>query len=142
MRVAQAVKTAPAERKRKKPDDFPWLARLTHPLVFFGAALAVYEGTIGTALLIGKHSDSTVLWLCVLMAVVILAAIVTVAILVFKKPQHLMLTQQDTIGEELRVAARVRQATRLLVEAPKPKTPAELLQLMDKIEAALAEVTE
>ncbi len=61
MPVAQAEKTAPGERKGKKPDDIPWLARLTHPLVFFGAVLAVYEGTIGTALPIGKHSDSTVL---------------------------------------------------------------------------------
>ena len=66
----------------------PWLARLTHPFVFFGAALAIYEGTIGTALLVGKHSDSTVVWLCISMAVVILAAIGTVAVLVFKKPQQ------------------------------------------------------
>lgn len=124
-------------RKSNKTADIPWLARLTHPLVFFGAALAVYEGTIGTALLIGKHSDSTIIWLCVLMAVVIIAAMGTVALLVFKKPEHLMLTPQDTIGEELRITSRVRKATKLLVAMEAPKTPSELLELMDDLEAVL-----
>jgi hypothetical protein len=129
----------PSLEPRKAKNDVPWLARLTHPLVFFGAALAVYEGTIGTALLVGKHSDQTVLWLCVLMAVVILAAMGLVAILIFKTPQHLMLNQQDTIGEGIRIARRVRDATRVLMEAEKPKTPTELFDLMAKIEAVLSE---
>ena len=137
--MADLAKAVPRERKRAPAPDVPWLARLTHPLVFFGAALAVYEGTIGTALLMGQHSDSTVVWLCVLMAAVILAAMAMVAVLVFKRPHHLMLGQQDTIGEEVIVAQRVRKATRLLLEAPKPTTPIELLHLMDKIELTFTE---
>ena len=125
-------------RKIPKTTDVPWLTRLTHPLVFFGAALAIYEGTIGTALLVSKHSDATVLWLCLLMAVVILVAMATVALLVFKKPDHLMLTLQDTIGVELRNIERIREATRLLVQSPKLGTANELLELMDKVEAILS----
>jgi hypothetical protein len=137
--MANAAGVIPKPAKRSKTADVPWLARLTHPLVFFGAALAVYEGTIGTALLDGKHSDATVIWLCVLMALVILAAFVTVGIIAYKRPQHLMLTQQDTIGQDVLIAAKVRKATRVLVESPRPKTPKELLELMDEIESVLAE---
>jgi hypothetical protein len=131
---------AKAERRTNnaKTSDFLWLARLTHPLVFFGAALAIYEGTIGTALLTGKHSDATVIWLCVAMGTVILAAMGIVAILVFKKPQHLMLSQQDSIRKELRQNARMRAATKVLVQSPRPRTPQELIDLMDKIEKALS----
>lgn len=114
-----------------------WLARLTHPLVFFGAALALYEGTIGTALMVGRLADWTVIWLCVSMGVVILAAMAFVAVLAFKKPQHLMLSQQDSIGQELDRNARLRAAAKLLVEAPKPKTPKELLELLSKVETVL-----
>jgi hypothetical protein len=108
--------------------------------VFFGAALAIYEGTIGTSLLTGKHSDATVIfiWLCVAMGTVILAAMGMVAILVFKKPQHLMLSQQGSIGEELKRNTRMRAATKVLVQSPRPRTPQELLDLMDKIEVILS----
>lgn len=126
------------KRGSLKTKDIPWLARLTHPLVFFGAALALFEGTIGTALLLQHHSDTTVIWLCAMMAVVILSAIVTVAILVVKRPQGLMLTQQDAIGEDIDVTRRARDAARILVETPKPRTPAELLQLLERIERTLS----
>lgn len=117
--------------------EIPWLARLTHPLVFFGASVAAYEGTVGTALVVGKHSETTVLLLCLSMAVVILAAMATVALLVYKKPEHLMLTQQDTIGLELLTAQRIRDAAGLLLKADPPQTATELLLLLDEIEAAL-----
>lgn len=121
-----------------KSENMPWLARLTHPLVFFGAAIAVYEGTIGTALLAGKHSDATVIWLCVMMAIVILAAMGTVAVLVFKRPANLMLTQQNVIGKDWEQVSRVKAATKFLLNTAAPETPAALLDLMDGIEAILS----
>jgi hypothetical protein len=134
--VAGSNRRTDLSEKRQK--DLPWLARLTHPLVFFGAVIAAYEGTIGAALLVGNRSDTTVLWLCASMAVVILAAMATVAFLVFKMPQHLMLMQQDKLRVEIEIAGRVRAAARLLLESPVPTSPGELLELMTKVEQILA----
>jgi hypothetical protein len=135
--VTQPAKRTPGERRPARKNDIPWLARLTHPLVFFGAAIAVCESAIAAGLL-KAHSDETILKLAGIMAVVAISAIVLVGILVFKKPQHLMLTQQDTIGEEVRVARRIQRATRLMMEAEKPTTPGELFALMAKMEAILS----
>jgi hypothetical protein len=132
------AKKPPLAPKSSRTGDIPWLARLTHPLVFFGAALAVFEGTIGTALLKGNHSDQTVIILCSLMAFVILAAIGTVAVLVVKKPRHLMLTTQDTIGEELADVRRVRSVARMMMASQPPNNPTELFELLDKAEKMLS----
>jgi len=101
--------------------------------------LSVYEATIGCALVTGKHSDETTIFLCVLMAVVIIAALVIVAVLVFKKPWHLMLVQQDSIPNEVLRTKRIREALQIIVETPKPSTPAELLALMDRMEGTLCQ---
>jgi len=133
------MSTAPKPGKaRAKAPEMTILARVTHPLVFFSATFVVYEGTIATALVTGKHSDTTVIILCSLMALVIITASILVTILVIKKPRHLMLTQQDTIGDDIKATERVTQATRLLLERPKPKTPTELLTLMEEVKVTLS----
>ncbi|WP_263378452.1 hypothetical protein [Granulicella paludicola] len=136
--MAPNTKQIDGKAPAKKASDISWLARLTHPLVFFGAALAVYEGTVGTALLVGKHSDATVITLCLSMAVVIVAVTVTVAILVFKKPQNLMLMQQHTIEKQLEDTTRIRRATALIMTTPKPRSGADFLRLTEQVEAILS----
>ena len=124
-------------RRARSGGDIAWLARLTHPLVLFGAIIAGVEVGVATALS-QKRSDETVIWIFGIMAVVVLAIGIIVAFLVVKHPRALMLTQQETIGADIDVARRARKGARILMSAPKPRTATELFSLLDQIERALS----
>jgi hypothetical protein len=48
-----------------------------------------------------------------------------------------MLTLQDDVGDQLRAGAKIRRAATLLMELPRPNTPSELIDLMEKLEKSL-----
>jgi heme A synthase len=127
------------EPKKVRGRDISWTARLTHPLVFFAGALIVCESVIGTALL-RSHSDEAIFKLSVVMAIVIIAAMAFVAFLVFTKPKHLMLSQQDTIADDLRLVERIRDVAIIFENPERPRNFEDLMALMRQAEDKLTKV--
>jgi len=113
------------------------LAQLRFPLVFFGLALTVIEGAF-TGVLLKSASDAAVTeFIGSLMAILFLAAIVSVTFLTYRVPTHIMLSEQTGIVDPSIMTARIRQATLLLIEAGQPGSPAEFVDLLARIERIL-----
>ena len=70
------------------------LAQLKYPLVFFGLALTVIEGTLGITLATNSFSENVTLLIISWMSIIFLSSIIIVAYLVYKVPSHIMLTAQ------------------------------------------------
>ncbi len=102
------------------------LALLKYPLVFFGLSLLVVEAAFGTILATRNLSFWLVVILSSWMGVLFLVSIITVAILVYKVPSHIMLESQKEITEqkyELDLINRQLNKARELLERANYQSP-------------------
>lgn len=75
------------------------LGQLKYPLVFFGLALLIVETTLGSVLALNELSETAILSVVAWMGILFLTTVGIVAFLVYKVPQHIMLTSQESTEE-------------------------------------------
>jgi hypothetical protein len=103
-------------RETKKILDVRWYTPLTQPSAILGVATLIFEVTAAISLLTRKLSDSTVLWLCVVMGVVPLAALAAVGALF----RRLRTDQMMPSGPEMLIR-NDWQISRSVLEVSKPR---------------------
>lgn len=97
--------------KRAEQQRINLLTELKSPLVFFGFALSIMEGTLGAALLLRNLPAHAMLLLAFMMTIILLAAIGVVAFLAYKVPEVVRVQEPQREIHMAQIAAIVTQLT-------------------------------